>query len=470
MKTTKYFFMAALALMTAACSNEDNAIEQQPQMARGIPFTATISMGNSAATRALEEIDPTGDTPNGSIVGKWTSTDVVALIYKVGDTSYKTEATVTPRSDGKATLSATLQSGATDGSDVTIIYPATAADGTTGEVDADVLETQDGTLTGNATSIDKTCDVRKGIGKLSISGVDGYKTATVNNGTAGTYVTLSNVFSIFKFTLQNIKGNDLSVHTLTILDADNEVVKGTITLNAATNVYYVALPELTAGKYWLNATFRVGNNNKPYIAKVTSTATAAGKYYPVTVKMATICDFILSDGTFAAANTTTTTGTPVAMIAYLGKATDNDTYKHGLALAMNDENSGNGLTWSDAQTACNNKTTPSVTNAGTSSWLFPSETQWTNMDYQVRTFYNSPGLYNVFHNDTGDNVSDATNLQYKDTDESHILYWSRTEVKVGESYTSARAFDVYTPNWYNDPKTNGAVTPYKRVCRACLAF
>ena len=45
MKTTKYFFMAALALMTAACSNEDNAIEQQPQMARGIPFTAKLTLG-----------------------------------------------------------------------------------------------------------------------------------------------------------------------------------------------------------------------------------------------------------------------------------------------------------------------------------------------------------------------------------------------------------------------------------------
>ena len=30
MKTTKFFFMAALALMTAACSNDDNDLTQQP--------------------------------------------------------------------------------------------------------------------------------------------------------------------------------------------------------------------------------------------------------------------------------------------------------------------------------------------------------------------------------------------------------------------------------------------------------
>ena len=56
MKTTKLFFMAALALMTAACSNDDNDLTpQQPQKAEGIPFSATISIDNGATTRALAE-------------------------------------------------------------------------------------------------------------------------------------------------------------------------------------------------------------------------------------------------------------------------------------------------------------------------------------------------------------------------------------------------------------------------------
>ena len=139
MKTTKFFLMAALALTFAACSNDDNDIQtsaQQPQKAEGIPFTATISIGESASTRALTE--------NGTTIeATWADDEEVALIYDAGGTSTKTEASVKKQTDGTATISATLASGATDGSDVTIIYPATAADGTTGNVKADVLAAQD---------------------------------------------------------------------------------------------------------------------------------------------------------------------------------------------------------------------------------------------------------------------------------------------------------------------------------------
>ena len=465
MKTTKVFFMATLALMTAACSNEDNEITQQPQMVRGIPFTATLSMGNSAATRALVEKDPTNDYPYGIIEATWETGDEVALIYKGGSegtTPCKTVASVTAQNDGTATVSTKLDAGAVNGSEVTIIYPASAADGTTGNVNNTILTAQDGTLTGNETSIDKTCDVRKGTGKLSISGEGDNKKATVyDNNRANNLVKLDNLYSIFKFTLKDIRNeSNLSVNTLTVSGSTDGDVKATVNLSSATNEIYVALPVLTAGKYWFTAAITNGNDSKPYIAKATATATTAGNFYPVTVKMATIGDVILSNGTFAKPNTTS--GTPVAMIAYLGSSTGHDTYKHGLAMALTDEDSGNGMTWNTAVTTCSNKTTPAVSDA--SSWMLPSEAQWTNMDYQVRKFDNTSGLWNDFTGITG-----AKNMQYKDTDNSHILYWSFTEVKVGESFTSARAFDVYTPQWYDDPKTN-SVTPYKRVCRACLAF
>ena len=45
MKTTKFFFMAALALMTAACSKDDDLIQQpaeQPAPADEITITTTI--------------------------------------------------------------------------------------------------------------------------------------------------------------------------------------------------------------------------------------------------------------------------------------------------------------------------------------------------------------------------------------------------------------------------------------------
>lgn len=381
MKTTKYFFMAALALMTAACSNEDNEIEQQPQMARGIPFTAIISMGESAATRALEE------NSDGYIVGKWEKDDLVALIYKVGENSYKAEAKVTSvsESDGKATLSGELRSDAVNGSEVTIIYPATAADGATGNVKSDVtiLTTQDGTLTGNENSLDKTCDVRTGKGKLSISGADGYKTATVNNGTAGTYVQLTNYFAILKFSIQDI-GENISAENFKAtkfkVTCPNPLLCREFTPGAATGELYVALPNATVlpvGAYWLNATI----DNQAYVGKAkvaTQTNLEKGKFYSTTVQMATVGDVVLSNGRFAAEGTTTDA---VAIIAYVGDGTDDDTYKHGLALAMADETvAGNSepdeMTWSQAYEVCRDKT-PSV--ADTSGWRLPSKTQWENM-------------------------------------------------------------------------------------------
>ena len=117
----KYFFMAALALMTAACSNEDNEITQQPQMVRGIPFTATLSMGNSAATRALVEKGPTNDYPYGIIEATWETGDEVALIYTVGSTTYKKDVTVTPQANGTATVSTTLEGNPQDGGTLTTI-------------------------------------------------------------------------------------------------------------------------------------------------------------------------------------------------------------------------------------------------------------------------------------------------------------------------------------------------------------
>ena len=456
MKTMKYFFMAALALMTAACSNEDNEITQQPQNTRGIPFTVTLSMGESATTRAL--------TPNGNkIDATWETGDKVALIYTVGETTYKKDATVTAQTNGTATVSTTLEGSPLDGSTVTIIYPSTAADKTTNDyIKTDLLEGQDGTLAGIAAKY----DVRKGTGKLSISGSAGNETATVyDDNRTNNLVKLENQYSIFKFSVRDINGEailgeGMSFTEFKVSDASGNV-KATFTGTITANDVYLAFPNLTAEKkYWFNASVSNGTVSKPYIAKATAAATAAGKYYPVTVKMATIGNFVLKSGKFA--ENGTSDDPAVAMIAYLGSATDNPTYKHGLALGLNDQNNGEGLTWESAKAICSSLNT--FYPVGEASWMLPSEAQWTNMDYQVRKFDNTSGLWNDFTGITG-----ATNMQYIDTDDSHILYWSSTEVKVGESFTSARAFDVYTPEWFDDPKAH-EVTPYKRVCRACLAF
>ena len=277
MKTTKLFFMAALALMTAACSNDDNDLARQPAKAQGIPFTATISISQSASTRALTE--------NGTTIeATWADGEKVALIYYAGGTPTKTDAEVTKQADGTATISATLESGATNGSTVTIIYPSTAADGTTGNVKAGLLAAQDGTLATIATNY----DVRTGTGKLSISAGG----ATVNNGTAGTKVALTNQFAIWKLTLANdaknlcIMADNITIAGATLASEGKEftvavpaVSSKTVTIvanDASNNCYYYSKAgvSLAAGTYYQSSptmTALDGDNSKP-LYKITATS------------------------------------------------------------------------------------------------------------------------------------------------------------------------------------------------------
>ena len=81
MKTTKLFFMAALALMTAACSNDDNDLTTpQPQKAEGITITAQLATKtDGATTRAVSD----GGT---KIVVEWAENEHIAILYEVGGT------------------------------------------------------------------------------------------------------------------------------------------------------------------------------------------------------------------------------------------------------------------------------------------------------------------------------------------------------------------------------------------------
>ena len=258
MKTTKLFFMAALALMTAACSNDDNDIAQQPAKAEGIPFTATISIGgDKASNRALSE---SGST----LVATWAVNDEVALIHN----GVIDKVTVASVSGGVATISGTITSD-TDGASVTVIYPYDAADGTTGNVKAGLLAAQDGTLA----TIAANYDVRKGTGTLKVSG-----TASLNGN-----VTLTNQNAIFKFTTKNSGGTaTIDVNSLTVtIGSDNYV----ITPASATSELYVALPAVSSQTVSFSAT---GSDSKTYTCSKASVTFAAGKYYQSTLKMAPV--------------------------------------------------------------------------------------------------------------------------------------------------------------------------------------
>jgi len=463
--------MAALALMTAACSNSDNDIltpAEQPAKAQGIPFTATISMGESASTRALSE-----DNVNNKIVATWAVDDKVALIHN----GVKDEMTVSAVNAGVATITGTITgypSYPSDGDAVTIIYPATAADGTTGNVKANLLAAQDGTLA----TIAANYDVRKGTGTLKVSG-----TASLNGN-----VSLTNQFAIFKFTLS---GQSIdATHPLVIKKGENEVVTTVTPASSMTSVY-VAMPAAASSTY----RFIVTTDNNKYIKSGTAAITAGNYYqttldlstprYPLALASATVDDLgsvIASNGKIYLKNAAIPSGeSAVAKIAYLGDGDNSDdTYNHGLALALADVSETKWcLQWSEtclptqystAETAKGDMAGIANTDylidhapaghthnaakaardysvtrpTGTSAWFLPSAGQWDKMA-------NAAGGYE--------------NLGLPKADG----YWSSTESNASSdagNHSSAWYFDadVHDGKWEDNRKDD------LNHVRACLAF
>jgi len=118
MKTLKLFSMAALALVMAACSSEDNEIQQPAEQGK-MNFTATIAAPNSGATTRTT-VTKDGDNYNVA----WAVNDQIALVYE--DTNgdrHNDLATVTEVNSGTATISATLSGPVDVSTAVTLVYP-----------------------------------------------------------------------------------------------------------------------------------------------------------------------------------------------------------------------------------------------------------------------------------------------------------------------------------------------------------
>ena len=347
MKITKFFLMAALALTFAACSNDDNDFQNSPQPAKaeGITITATLApKADAAATRALSEDD-------NKIVVSWAVGEKIAILYEKGGTNYEADAEIKSVDDsGAATIEFSVESGTADGTACKLIYPSTAVnDAKKAEKSyTSMLASQNGELNADF-------DVRVGAGTIHTT----KPSLDVTTQPAPQY-------SIFKFAVKDLSGTNLSVSSFEVSNSQASIT--TVSLASAKSEFYVALPTLTAYTYWFSATA----DGKNYVAKaVVSKATEAGKYYQSTVQMATVGDVILSDGKFAQASST---GTKVAMVAYVGSDTDHG-YKHGLAIAMTDES--DKMNRETAKTACNNKN--NSVPVSSSEWVLPSKDQWETM-------------------------------------------------------------------------------------------
>lgn len=440
MQTTKIFLMAALALMTVACSNDDNDIQtpaEQPTEQRAdnmITITAKLApKSGSAQTRTLSD-------QTTYIKAEWAQNEQLKIISANGYTATANIDAVD--GSGTATISFTIDAAAV-GKNCLIVYPASAA-ATTGALDYasnPALTSQDGTLNANL-------DVRVGNGTIN---ADNPGTLTVTTQPAAQY-------SIFKFTTQDLSSTDKTATQFKVSDNSGNVIT---TVTPTSSAFYVALPVLATGMYWFNATI----DSKPYIAKATmAAATVAGKYYQTTVKMATIGDVILSDGKFGVAGTSG----EVAKICYLGSETAEaaNGFNHGLALALSDANGGRTCQWKTSETdaghakqssstfteesglqynatvnsrypafqaAIDNNGTAAPT--GCSAWFLASGYQWQKMAGAVGG-YNNLGLQSG-------------------------RYWSSTESGSGGAWF----YSFYNGIWGDGRKVDDVIS-----VRACLAF
>ena len=323
MKIANYLSLAALAFMTAACSSDDNGLDQQPVDVNGeITITATLEAADGAKTRALS--DPDGEN---KIQSTWAATDQFAILYNNGTEDTKSIATVKSINASTVTITFTIPATLADNTACKIVYPASAANAANTDADvATALATQDGEL---ATAP----DVRVG-------------TATINKTTHSleSVTKLEAKNAIFKFTVQDLGGTAKSASEFVVSDNAGNVIT-TVTLATAASEFYVALPDLTVGTYWFSATA----DSKPYIAKATATATSAGNYYQSTVKMATLGDLMGDDGKFYANATAITAPTKaIGVIAYLGSDATTEAIAngggHGLVLCL--KNAASAIAWS----------------------------------------------------------------------------------------------------------------------------
>ena len=152
-----------------------------------------------------------------------------------------------------------------------------------------------------------------------------------------------------------------------------------------------------------------------------------------------------SDGKNYDANATLPDGVKaVAVIAYVGSETGDDTYKNGLAIALADESSS--MNWSTAKSTCEGKT--AIAGA---KWCLPSQDQLKQM------FKANGGIEDSY---TGLNtiITTAGGTILQDYDS----YWSSSEAESG-----VLAWYVYLAgmaNWSSEGED------YYYQARACLAF
>ena len=269
-KTFKIFSMAAMALMMAACSSEDAALNNSTaqQQGRKVQFTATIAAPNSGAGTRTEYTEVTSGDAAGTINVAWKAGDKIALIHNGTKDEVEIETVI---EDGSAIISGDITVG-TDGEDVTAYYPAEAI-----ELNSDKnpvpsaaytqkILAQDGTLSYIASNLDLRC----GESKLAVSD---------DKATLAASVSLASQIAIWKLSL-NDGTNAISASQFVISDGSGNTIT-TVTPPTATSDLYIAMSPASEAAF----SFSAAVDDFSWLYSKEGVTLKAGKYYQSAVTM-----------------------------------------------------------------------------------------------------------------------------------------------------------------------------------------
>lgn len=294
MKTFKLFSMAALAIMMAACSSNDDEILQPAQQQGPMKFTATLAAPNSGATNRTTA---TADGSNYNVA--WAVDDEIALIYQVSSTRYLDKATVTAvDASGNATISGILSTSVTSGTAVNLVYPYDVVNQYYGQAE-DTWGTGKGYTPepsyffdqAGATPTDETnglpkFDWRDGVGTF---GVDGSSVTLSDN------VVMAPNVAIWKLTLQDESTptpNSIQAKELLFTDP---YFRYSISTSATNVIYlYLPIPYLPISSSEIVA---VDENGDEYSYTITNALSLTpGKIYASTVTLKRMYTIDFTDG------------------------------------------------------------------------------------------------------------------------------------------------------------------------------
>ncbi len=276
-KSLAALLMAGAAL--AACSGDDNIVEELPATPTQHTYTMTIEAtkgGDAATTRALAL---NGKTLNAT----WQTTDEVAVYNHTKEAVL--EGHLSPQSNGaSATLTGSLTGSVAKDDVVYLYWPSVNADYTG----------QDGTLETIAQRYDYTTGVAK------VTSVNSTAIVAEDSSPSGGPVLFTNNQAIVKFTLiGKTFATPINATQLTIdakVNGESRLIQsitypstqtlGPITINRTTptdNVIYAALPFSSEAKFTFALTATDGKYTYTY--EKADVTMLNGRYYEVTVRM-----------------------------------------------------------------------------------------------------------------------------------------------------------------------------------------